>query len=94
MSLLQISVVRERVAGMPGAPAGHPRLMGWSYRKSLRMGPFRLNFSKKGVGHSVGGRGARYTRSADGRRHMTLRIPGTGLSWRRSLKSSSRSSRG
>ncbi|WP_345177266.1 DUF4236 domain-containing protein [Actinomadura verrucosospora] len=91
MSLLRISDVRERVAGMPGAPAGHPRPMGWSYRKSLKMGPFRLNFSKKGVGHSVGARGARYTRSADGRRHMTLRIPGTGLSWRRSLKSSSRS---
>ncbi|WP_242608800.1 DUF4236 domain-containing protein [Actinomadura formosensis] len=49
------------------------------------MGPFRINFSKKGVGHSVGTRGARYTRSADGRREMTFRIPGTGLSWRRPL---------
>ncbi|HEU5025856.1 MULTISPECIES: DUF4236 domain-containing protein [Actinomadura] len=60
--------------------------MGWSYRKSLRMGPFRLNFSKKGVGHSVGVRGARYSSSADGRREMTFRIPGTGLSWRRPLR--------
>lgn len=49
------------------------------------MGPFRINFSKKGVGHSVGTRGARYTRSADGRCAMTFRIPGTGLSWRRPL---------
>jgi hypothetical protein len=49
------------------------------------MGPFRINLSKKGVGHSVGARGARYTRSADGRRQVTFRIPGTGLSWRRSL---------
>ncbi|GAA1867044.1 hypothetical protein GCM10009736_38140 [Actinomadura bangladeshensis] len=49
------------------------------------MGPFRINLSKKGVGHSVGARGARYTRSADGRRQITFRIPGTGLSWRRSL---------
>ncbi|WP_030166398.1 DUF4236 domain-containing protein [Spirillospora albida] len=61
--------------------------MGWSYRKSVRKGPFRLNFSKKGVGHSVGRGGARYTQSADGRRYITLRIPGTGLTWRRSLKS-------
>lgn len=61
-------------------------LMGWSYRKSLRMGPFRLNFSKKGVGRSVGVRGARYSSSADGRREMTFRIPGTGLSWRRPLR--------
>lgn len=59
--------------------------MGWSYRKAIRMGPFRINLSKKGVGHSVGARGARYTRSADGRRQVTFRIPGTGLSWLRSL---------
>lgn len=60
--------------------------MGWHYRKSIRLGPFRLNLSRAGVGHSVGARGARYTRSAHGRRHLTLRIPGTGLSWRRSLR--------
>lgn len=57
--------------------------MGFGFRKSLRFGPFRINLSKTGVGHSVGGRGVRYTRTADGRRHMTFRIPGTGLSWRR-----------
>ncbi|WP_075898633.1 DUF4236 domain-containing protein [Actinomadura sp. CNU-125] len=34
--------------------------MGWHYRKSIRLGPFRLNFSRAGVGHSVGARGARY----------------------------------
>ncbi|MQY07938.1 DUF4236 domain-containing protein [Actinomadura macrotermitis] len=59
--------------------------MGWSYRKSMKVGPFRLNFSKQGVGHSVGGRGARYTKGADGRKTMTFRIPGTGFSWRRSV---------
>ncbi|SEG09511.1 Protein of unknown function [Thermomonospora echinospora] len=59
--------------------------MGWGYRKSIKMGPFRINLSRTGVGHSVGGRGARYTKTADGRRQMTLRIPGTGLSWRRTL---------
>ncbi|WP_312032862.1 DUF4236 domain-containing protein [Actinomadura latina] len=70
---------------MPGDRPGIPLRMGWSYRKAVRMGPFRINLSKKGVGHSVGARGARYTRSADGRRQVTFRIPGTGLSWRRSL---------
>ncbi|MBC6463023.1 DUF4236 domain-containing protein [Actinomadura sp. HBU206391] len=61
--------------------------MGFGFRKSLKFGPFRINFSKTGVGHSVGGKGARYTKTADGRRQMTLRVPGTGLSWRRSLGS-------
>ncbi|MBE1537603.1 hypothetical protein H4W34_007436 [Actinomadura algeriensis] len=60
--------------------------MGWHYRKSIRLGPFRLNLSRAGVGHSVGARGARYTRSARGHRYLTLRIPGTGLSWRRPLR--------
>ncbi|MFI0443983.1 DUF4236 domain-containing protein [Actinomadura sp. 6N118] len=59
--------------------------MGWGYRKSIKMGPFRINLSKSGVGHSVGGRGARYTRTADGRREMTFHIPGTGLYWRRPI---------
>jgi Protein of unknown function (DUF4236) len=61
--------------------------VGWSYRKSIKVGPFRFNLSRRGVGHSVGARGARYTRTADGRREMTFRIPGTGLSWRRPLGS-------
>lgn len=33
--------------------------MGWSYRRSVRFGPFRLNFSKSGIGVSAGVRGAR-----------------------------------
>src|SRR5688572_14155601 len=33
--------------------------MGWSFRKSARFGPFRLNFSKSGIGVSAGVRGAR-----------------------------------
>ncbi|GGV07748.1 DUF4236 domain-containing protein [Actinomadura sp. LOL_016] len=60
--------------------------MGWHYRKSIRLGPFRLNLSRAGAGHSVGARGARYTRSAHGRRYLTFRVPGTGLSWRRPLR--------
>ena len=33
--------------------------MGWSYRKSFRAGPFRMNFSKKGISYSMGVKGAR-----------------------------------
>lgn len=53
--------------------------MGWSYRKSMKAGPFRINLSKRGVGYSVGGRGYRVTRSATGRTRRTVSIPGTGI---------------
>ena len=33
--------------------------MGWYFRKSLGLGPLRLNLSKSGIGYSVGVRGAR-----------------------------------
>jgi hypothetical protein len=33
--------------------------MGFYYRKSVDLGPFRMNLSKSGVGYSVGGRGSR-----------------------------------
>ncbi|WP_341849552.1 DUF4236 domain-containing protein [Actinomadura rifamycini] len=75
------------------ARKGKPAAMGWHYRKSIRLGPFRLNLSRRGVGHSVGARGARYTRSAHGHRYLTLRIPGTGLSWRRPLRRRTRTHR-
>jgi hypothetical protein len=33
--------------------------MGFYYRKSVNLGPFRVNLSKSGVGNSVGVRGFR-----------------------------------
>jgi len=33
--------------------------MGFYYRKSVKFGPFRLNFSKSGIGVSAGVKGAR-----------------------------------
>lgn len=33
--------------------------MGFYYRKSVNLGPFRVNLNKSGVGYSVGGRGFR-----------------------------------
>lgn len=33
--------------------------MGWSWRKTIKFGPFNLNLSKSGVGVSTGVKGAR-----------------------------------
>lgn len=37
--------------------------MGFSFRKSIKIGPARINLSKSGVGYSVGAGGLRYTKS-------------------------------
>ena len=46
--------------------------MGWSYRKSVNFGPFRVNLSKGGVGYSVGGKDFRVGVNAKGRRYKAL----------------------
>jgi hypothetical protein len=59
--------------------------MGFSFRHSSNFGPFRLNFSKSGIGALVGVKGARLIRSpkvdAAGRRAYgrlrSLRVPST-----------------
>ena len=38
--------------------------MGWNFRKSIKVGPARINLSKSGVGYSVGAGGVRYTKRA------------------------------
>lgn len=58
--------------------------MGFHYRKSINVGPFRLNVSSSGVGWSVGGRGFRTGVTSRGRRYSTFSLPGTGLSYRTS----------
>lgn len=59
--------------------------MGLRYRKSFKIAPgVRVNLSKKGVGMSVGTKGARYSVSSTGRRTTTIGIPGTGLSYSKS----------
>ena len=60
--------------------------MGWSYRKSVNLGPFRVNLSKSGVGYSLGTRGFRVGRSARGRRYTSFSLPGTGLRYYTSRK--------
>ena len=55
--------------------------MGFRFRKSLNLGPFRINFSKSGVGYSFGGKGFRVTKTATGKTRTTASIPGTGISY-------------
>jgi len=55
--------------------------MGFRFRKSKNFGPFRINVSKFGIGWSVGTKGLRYTKRADGKRQTTLSVPGTGISY-------------
>ena len=50
--------------------------MGWRYRKSLNLGPLRINFSKSGVGYSGGGKGCRVTKTAKGTVRRTVTLPG------------------
>ena len=56
--------------------------MGFYYRKSVNLGPFRVNLSKSGVGYSVGGRGFRVGTTARGKKYClarTLRVSPVGL---------------
>jgi hypothetical protein len=60
--------------------------MGWRFRRSIGLGPLRLNMSKSGVGYSWGVPGIRVSTSPNGRRYLWLSIPGTGLSWSKELR--------
>jgi hypothetical protein len=60
--------------------------MGWSYRKTFKFGPLRINVSRHGIGTSLGIRGFRITHSSTGKRYVTLTMPGTGLSWRKTFR--------
>jgi len=53
--------------------------MPWRWRRSLRVGPFRWNLSRSGVGVSWGIPGLRYGINAYGRRYISIGLPGTGL---------------
>lgn len=53
--------------------------MGWSFRRSINVGPFRMNLSKSGVGYSFGTRGLRVGKDATGRKYSSVSIPHTGI---------------
>lgn len=58
--------------------------MGFYFRKSLRVGPFRVNVSKSGLGLSLGAGGFRVGSSPRRRRYTTFSLPGTGAGYRTS----------
>jgi hypothetical protein len=62
--------------------------MGWYIRKGLNFGPLRVNFSRGGVGWSVGGKGFRYGHSARGQRYVSA--GGGGIYYRKTLGGPSR----
>ena len=64
----------------------HTSRMGFYYRKSVNVGPFRVNLGKSGIGYSVGTRGFRTGLSSRGRRYTTFSLPGTGIGYRTSRR--------
>lgn len=55
--------------------------MGIRFRKSYKVGPLRINVSKSGIGWSIGGKGARFTKKANGGYRTTLSVPGSGIQY-------------
>lgn len=49
------------------------------FRRSKKIGPFRLTASKSGLSYSIGGKGARLTRRTDGKVQSTIGVPGSGF---------------
>jgi hypothetical protein len=70
--------------------------MGLRMRKSFKVAPgVQMTVSKSGIGYSVGGKGVRVTKRADGRVQTTVGLPGSGISYTSVRKrSTSRSARG
>ena len=65
--------------------------MGFRYRKRIQILPFvYLNHSSRGASLSFGRRGAHYTVSSSGKRTASVGLPGTGMSYTKTSKASSR----
>jgi hypothetical protein len=59
--------------------------MGVSFRKSKKLGPFRIGITKSGLSGNVGGRRARIGGSTSGRRSAWVNLGG-GVRWFKSFK--------
>ena len=60
--------------------------MAWGFRRSLKVaGPLRLNFSKSGLGMSLGVRGLHVGVSPKRGPYLRAGVPGTGVYYRKSL---------
>jgi hypothetical protein len=78
-----MGITREPFAGVTrshdttrGFRKAGEKAMGWGYRKSIKVGPFRFDLSPRGVGHSFGNRRFHVTRTPDGRKYVTVNLPG------------------
>lgn len=76
------NVLRAQRGTSRGFVARTSTAMGFYYRRSINIGPFRINVGSGGVGYSVGGRGFRVGQSGSGRRYTTFSLPGTGIGYR------------
>ena len=56
--------------------------MGWFFRRSAKFGPFRLNFSKSGIGVSAGVKGARIS---TGPRGTYINLGSSGVYYRQKV---------
>jgi len=61
--------------------------MGWRYRKSIKIAPgVKVNLGKKGVSLTLGQKGVHTTINTRGEVTNSFGIPGTGLSYRKTVK--------
>jgi len=59
--------------------------MGFIFKKSIKLGPLKINFSKSGVGYSIGNKRIRHTKTCDGKTYNTINF-GKGFSYRTKKK--------
>ncbi len=59
--------------------------MGWHFRRSKKIGGMRLNLGKRSAGISTGMRGFRVSSNTRSGTHLSLGIPGTGISYRQKI---------
>jgi hypothetical protein len=63
--------------------------MGWNWRRVLNFGPVRVNFSKNGIGYSIGAKGVRIGRNVKRENYTQLTVPKTGIYYRTILSKAS-----
>jgi hypothetical protein len=61
--------------------------MAFLFRKTIKFGPLHINFSKSGIGVSLGVPGARVGKTATGKTYVSGGVPGTGVGYRKYLGS-------
>lgn len=59
--------------------------MAFFFRKSLNLGIIRINFSKTGIGVSIGVPGARIGKTSTGKTYVSGSAKGTGIGYRKYL---------